>query len=218
MPGKSKSKSMNAVKSMLKAQHPHRIPNPPNAIPEINTTPWQALRARIALTPGTLINVDLVGVKRALFGTTSGVVELRILRIYVYLRNQSTSSPGASSSLTPLDFIRTPSGLSLNQFGRFERFSTPTSNAAIGFDYGITIGSTVNRVVDPAASATIATVNGSDCYVDVLARRLPTNTGFQLTDEPATSPAVPSDGEPAFLDAQGLGENYARNSGYCAIQ
>jgi len=94
--------------------------------------------------------------------------EIRVLRIFIYLRNQSTSEPGGNTELIPYDFSRssptTPKGPEL---GRFKRETTPTQNGAIGYDFGSNISNQAYLCKD---AYPIASVSGTDCYVDVLFR------------------------------------------------
>lgn len=158
------------MRKVLRDMNPHRIPNPPNTIPEVSISPWQPRRAHLQISAAAATSVTCAGVLTALQGIvpTSSTAQLRILRIFVYLRNQTTTAEAKNSQLTPINFI-VPTGSSIvsRNFGTFTREASVTMNAAIGFDYGLTIH---NTPVVALSSLEIASVIGSDVYVDVLFR------------------------------------------------
>jgi hypothetical protein len=168
---RGKQSKTRGLRAAIRDMHPHRIPNPPNAIPEVNLAPWQARRAHIQLTDLNPRDITMEAIRNAITQspTVSDVTaEFRILRIFVYLRNQSTSAPGGNTELIPYDFSRSvPGYIKGPELGRFTRETSPTQNGAIGFDFGSNIS---NQAHLATLAVPIASVIGSDCYVDVLFR------------------------------------------------
>jgi hypothetical protein len=168
---RGKQSKARSVKAAIRDMHPHRIPNPPNTIPEVNLAPWQARRAHIILDTSSPTQITTVAIRNAITQSptiSDSSAEFRILRIFVYLRNQSTSEPGGNTELIPYDFSRAvPGYLQGPELGRFVRETSPTQTGAIGYDYGSNIS---NQAHLASSAIPIASCTGSDVYVDVLFR------------------------------------------------
>lgn len=185
IPKKANNSAHKAVRTAIRATVPHAAHPSANQLPQVNTIPWQARRLAILESSALAETTDLQITFRSLINKTvpgldtvasdTWYIEYRVLRVVAYTAYRVKTDPQASTPLT--DVCK----LSPNDFDNSEptSFSTYTARAsynqlaALGFDFGLSLGSHVTAVGadrPELLDRIIATVTGTHAYVDVLVR------------------------------------------------
>lgn len=153
--------------------NPHRIPNPSNRLPEVNSTPWQARRVKLATPSASGSTFAGAAIVAALPTNLQAAVSgIRLLRAYVYGRTQmKTGGP-----VTPETYIQSsatatfedPTTDATDNFCTLKQQVDFGRTAVVAFDYGERIAS--SPLAPSSARPFMTGVTGTDVYVDCLIR------------------------------------------------